>query len=110
MEKRTAPVEARSLMSKHVSRKKRWAQESPTRYISSVGAVVYQQNAWYGVLEYRTRSPEPGSLPVWVPRRERLGPFKRPRDAMVAVEREVTILKNRHGQDMLLPGQLWAEA
>ena len=97
-------------MSKHVSRKQRWTRENATRYSCDLGTVVYQQNAWYGLLEYRARAPEPGPVPVWVRHRERLGPFKRPRNAMVAVEREVTLLKNRHGQDMLLPGQLWAEA
>jgi hypothetical protein len=102
--------EASAIMSKHVSRKKRWTQRTSARYSSNVGTVVYQENAWYGLLEYRTRAPEPGPVPVWVLHRERLGPFKRPRDAMVAVEREVTILKNRHGQDMLLPGHVWAVA
>jgi hypothetical protein len=29
---------------------------------------------------------------------------------MVALEREVTFLKNRHGSDILFGGQLWAEA
>ena len=29
-----------------------------------------------------------------------LGPFKRPRNAMVELEREVTVLRNRHGADV----------
>jgi hypothetical protein len=29
---------------------------------------------------------------------------------MVALEREVTFLKNRHGSDILFGDQLWAEA
>jgi len=29
---------------------------------------------------------------------------------MVAVEREATFLKNRHGPDLLIGDQLWAEA
>jgi hypothetical protein len=29
-----------------------------------------------------------------------LGPFRRPRNAMVELEREVTVLRNRHGEDV----------
>ncbi len=97
-------------MSKHVSRKERWTQETPGRYVSDVGAVVYEQRAWYALLDYHTRSPEETARPVWVAHRLRLGPFKRPRNAMVALEREATVLKNRHGGDVLLNGELWAEA
>jgi hypothetical protein len=97
-------------MSKHVSRKQRWTQQTPTRYTSAVGKVVYEQRAWYALLEYRLRSEEPSPLPKWEEHAQRLGPFKRPRNAMVALEREVTLLKNRHGENVLFAGQLWAEA
>ena len=46
---------------------------------------------------------------MWTEHRERLGPFKRPRNAMVALEREVTLLRNRHGKDILVEGEVWAE-
>jgi hypothetical protein len=74
--------------------------------------VVYREQAWYGVVHYRTRLPEqrPGDVAAWEDHRLQLGPFKRPRNAMVAVEREVTLLRNRHGADFLLAGQTWAES
>ena len=46
---------------------------------------------------------------AWERHDERLGPFRRPRDAMVALEREVVLLRNRHGPDILFGDQLWAE-
>ena len=97
-------------MSKHISRKQRWTEESPTQHSSALGKVVYQQRAWYGLLDYRLRAEEGASLAVWEPHTQRLGPFKRPRNAMVAVEREATLLKNRHGDGVLFGNQLWAEA
>jgi hypothetical protein len=99
-------------MSKHVSRKQRWARQNPSAYSSTLGKVVYQQKAWYAVLEYRTLTPpeREGGTPTWLANTQRLGPFKRPRNAMVALEQEATILKNRHGSDILFGDQLWAEA
>jgi hypothetical protein len=97
-------------MSKHISRKQRWTQNSPTQYSAAVGKVVYRQRAWYGLLDYRLRAEDQGPLAVWEPRVQQLGPFKRPRNAMVAVEREATLLKNRHGTNVLFGNQLWAEA
>ena len=35
---------------------------------------------------------------------------QRPRNAMIALEQEATVLKNRHGDDVLFGDQLWAEA
>lgn len=97
-------------VSKHVSRRQRWARETPGRYVSDLGTVAYEQRAWYALLDYQARAPEETSRPVWVAHHLRLGPFKRPRNAMVALEREATVLKNRHGADVLLNAELWAEA
>ena len=99
-------------MSKHVSRKQRWTEQDPRRYTSLWGRVFYERGAWYGLLEYRTLVPPraEGGLPAWLPQGERLGPFKRPRNAMIAVEREATYLKNRLGKGVLFGDQLWAEA
>jgi hypothetical protein len=99
-------------MSKHVGRKQRWAQVDAKTYSSSLGKVVYQENAWYAVLDYRTLAPpeRAGGPPTWLAHRRRLGPFKRPRNAMVALEREVTALRNRHGKDVLIGDEVWAEA
>ena len=97
-------------MSKHIGRKQRWTQDSTTQHSSPLGKVVYEQRAWYGILEYRTRAGDALALLVWVAQQQRLGPYKRPRNAMVALEREATALRNRHGQDILLGVQLWTEA
>jgi hypothetical protein len=98
-------------MSKHISRKQRWNQDIPSQYSSLLGKVVYQERAWYGLLDYQTRvaSEKVSELAGWQEHHVRLGPFKRPRNAMVALEREATILKNRHGDDFRLPEKLWAE-
>jgi hypothetical protein len=97
-------------MSKHIGRKQRWTRESPSRYSSCLGTVVYQQKAWYALLEYHTLAPPqgPGGCASWVAHAARLGPFKRPRNAMVALEQEATILKNRHGSAVRINGELWA--
>lgn len=49
-------------------------------------------------------------MTVWIAHAQRLGPFKRPRYAMIGLEREATILRNRHESDLLFGDQLWAEA
>jgi hypothetical protein len=99
-------------MSKHIGRKKRWAQVDARTYTSLLGKVAYQQDAWYALLDYKTLVPaeRQGGLPSWQSHAQRLGPFRRPRDAMVALEREATFLKNRHGKNVLFGDQLWAEA
>ena len=99
-------------MSKHVGRKERWTQVDARTYCSDLGRVVYRQDGWYAHLDYRTLVPpdRPGGTPTWLPHAELLGPFRRPRNAMVALEREVTYLRNRHGKDVLVGDQLWAEA
>src|SRR5437763_842356 len=73
-------------MSKHVSRKQRWTQVSPAEHTSALGRVVYRQRAWYGILSYRTRLPDAASVAAWESHRQTLGPFNRPRNAMIAVE------------------------
>jgi hypothetical protein len=91
-------------MSKHISRKRRWAQVDAKTYTSALGKVCYQQDAWYALLEYRTLTAPAaeGGLPTWLPHHHRLGPFKRPRNAMVALEREATVLRNRHGEGVVV--------
>jgi hypothetical protein len=99
-------------MSKHVSRKQRWNQEDPRTYRSEWGKIIYDHDGWYSLLSYRTlvASAAAGGLPSWEAFRQRLGPFKRPRNAMVALEQEVTVLRNRHGKNVLFGDQLWAES
>jgi hypothetical protein len=89
-------------MSRHVSRKERWTQIDAKRHRSSLGEVVYDKNGWYAVLPYRTlAAPAEGALLAWEQHRRRLGPFKRPRNAMVALEQEANVLKNRHGDNLV---------
>jgi hypothetical protein len=98
-------------MSKHVSRKERWNRLDSRRFVSELGQVLYEQNGWYALLDYRTLASlevESG-LPSWEKHQQRLGPFKRPRNAMIALEREVTSLRNRHGVNILIGEQLWGE-
>jgi hypothetical protein len=96
-------------MSRHVSRKDRWKPENAQRYVSAVGTVVYREKGWFGMLDYRTRTEREGGPPTWEQHTLMLGPFKRSRNAMVAVEREAAFLKNRHGDRVLFGDQLWAE-
>jgi hypothetical protein len=86
-------------MSRHVGRKHRWQRADARTYASETGKVVYERGAWYGLVEYRTVAPSgpEGTLPAWQAHSRRLGPFKRPRNAMMALEQEATVLKNRHG-------------
>ncbi len=98
-------------MSKHVGRKQRWTRQDARRYSSPLGQVVYEQNGWYALVDSRTLAATEGEggLPIWIAHRTRLGPFKRPRNAMVDLEREVTALRNRHGDNVLIGNQLWGE-
>jgi hypothetical protein len=96
-------------MSKHLGRKERWTQESSTRYASLAGTVLYRERAWYALVDYKTLAHDEQHMPVWTTRDMQLGPFKRPRDAMVALEREVTALQNRHGNNILIGKEIWAE-
>jgi hypothetical protein len=97
-------------MSKHLGRKRRWTQETPNRHSSALGAAIFERNGWFGLLDYRLRTTSSTLMPTWTDHHRRLGPFKRPRNAMVAIEEEVTILRNRHGPDVLIGDELWAES
>ena len=98
-------------MSKHVGRKQRWTQNSARQYTSSLGKVVYAKGAWFGLLEYQTLVPPANerALLTWEAHAAQLGPFKRPRNAMVAVEREATMLQNRHGEQVRILGPAGVE-
>jgi hypothetical protein len=89
-------------MAKNAGRKGRWTQRDARTHTSALGPVVYHQDAWYARLAYQIReSPaEEGALPAWVAYDRWLGPYKRPRNAMVELEREAAYLRNRHGPDV----------
>jgi hypothetical protein len=89
-------------MTKHISRKQRWTRHSPKEYSSSRGKVVYERNGWYAAVIYRTLALTEAGHAQWERHEFRLGPFKRSRNAMVALEEEVSVLQNRHGEAILL--------
>lgn len=91
-------------MSRHIGRNERWSKVSTTRYVSALGEVVYRERAWFGILRYKTQAPrqDASALATWQDHHRHLGPYKRPRNAMVALEREVTALQNRYGSEFAI--------
>jgi hypothetical protein len=92
-------------MSRHVPRHDRWSKIGPIEYRSGEGLrVFFERGAWWAEVIYRLRSADAPShaLPAWEPHTDRLGPFKRPRNAQVEAERHATFLQNRHGDQVSL--------
>jgi hypothetical protein len=85
-------------MSRHVPRHERWSKLGPNEYRSGSSAVRYDKGAWWAVVSYRQRDEEQPA--VWHGQTERLGPFKRPRNAMMAAEECVLLLGRRHGDNV----------
>lgn len=90
-------------MSKHQGRKQRWKQVSPSEYRWNGATVRPFRGGWYAWIGYAEADPAaPPGLPVWLPRVERLGPFKRPRNAMMAAEEFLLLLPRRLGDRVRL--------
>ena len=90
-------------MSRHVSRSERWAAAGPGRHRSADGPVVRRYKGdWWADVAYLLLVEEPGDSPAWEPHTDTLGPFRRPRNAMVEAERHVTALRNRHAERVRL--------
>jgi len=90
-------------VSRHIPRHERWSKLGPAEYRSGGITVRYTEGAWWAWIVYRQREAgTPGDylLPPWEDRCERIGPFKRPRNAMIAAEQHVTFLRRRHGEDV----------
>src|SRR4051794_21819245 len=88
-------------MSRHVPRKDRWEARGPAEFVSIDGSTVrFQKGAWWAEVAYSLSpaAPPPDQLQVWEAHLDRLGPFKRPRNAMVEAERHATMHRNRHGE------------
>lgn len=86
-------------MSHHLSRRDRWEAIHPGHYRSVEGLEVrFHKGQWWAEVAYQVQQENrpAGELPSWQARLDRLGPFKRPRNAMVEAERHVTMLRNRH--------------
>jgi len=89
-------------MTKHIPRKQRWVKRGPAEYFWNGVAVRPMRGAWYAWLAYELqREAEPAS---WEACTEQLGPFKRPRNAMIAAEEQIRFLERRHGEHIRFPG------
>jgi hypothetical protein len=89
-------------MSRHVPRHERWSKQGPNEYRSAGAAVRYERGAWWALVSYRQREHEASQ--EWHEQAERLGPFKRPRNAMMAGEERVLLLGRRHGDNVRFDG------
>jgi hypothetical protein len=89
-------------MSRHIPRHARWNKRGPSEYTSGPAAVRFSKGAWWAHFSYQERDPAlpADHLPVWHLHSRRLGPFKRPRNAMIAAEQEILLLKRRHGENV----------
>src|SRR5437762_827336 len=91
---RHRPLEV-AFMGRHTPRKARWWRMGPNEHRSAEGRVYYRAGQWYAAVSYQIAGPEaplPEAPQSWV-----LGRFKRPRNAMMAVEDKVLELRRRHG-------------
>jgi hypothetical protein len=82
-------------MTKHIPRKSRWTQLGPNEHRSAEGRVYFRAGQWFAEVHYRVQDSEsaaPAELQTWL-----AGKFKRPRNAMIALEDRVTELQRRHG-------------
>jgi hypothetical protein len=95
-------------MSRHVPRNERWRKHGPNEYRSGSAAVRFEKGSWWALLNY-SESPSRHStldLDSWQQRFERLGPFKRPRNAMIAAEDRLVLIKRRLGDHVALDSPL----
>ena len=88
-------------MSRHVSRASRWSKLGPGEYRSGSSAVRYMRGAWWALVSYELHAAgEPDRGPEWRPHCDRVGPFKRPRNAMMAAEEHALLLRRRQGENV----------
>jgi len=85
-------------MSKHVPRKARWTQVSPKEYRAVFGVVRYHARAWEGTVFYelREQNAPDGAIVRWRPEMMTVGRYKRPRNAMMAVEERAREVRRRY--------------
>jgi hypothetical protein len=83
-------------MSKHISRKARWTQVNSKEYRSAFGVVRYHAGAWEGALHYELRETADQTMESWRAESESAGRFKRPRNAMMAVEDKAREIRRRY--------------
>jgi hypothetical protein len=78
-------------MTRHISRRQRWQKLGPAEYRCGGAVVRPFRGGWYAWVSYRLPDPQtpPGRPPAWQARQDRLGPYRRPRNAMIAAEQHV---------------------
>ena len=81
-------------MSRHSSRKERWTLLNAKEYRSAFGVVRYRAGAWEGEVSYERWDEE--ASPRWQPSHLAAGRFKRPRNAMIAVEDKAREILRKH--------------
>jgi hypothetical protein len=91
-------------MSRHIPRHERWTKLGPNEYTSAAGVVRYELGAWWAFVAYQECDPEPATdaLLEWHEHESRVGPFKRPRNAMMAVEEHALLLQRRLGDRIVI--------
>lgn len=93
-------------MSRHVPRHDRWQPHGTTEFRAAGGLrVFFLRGAWWAEVAYRllAEGAMPGDPAAWEAHTDQLGPFKRPRNAMVDAERHATYLQ-RHHVERIAPG------
>ena len=92
-------------MSKHQSRRNRWVKTSDLRYSGANGYVeLNREGMWDAVVTYQTRRPlqeTPINRP-WRTVKHYLNEYKRAREAMMAVEDKIKVLKKENNLDVIL--------
>lgn len=87
-----------TLMSRHIPRSARWSSLGPNEHRSAVGRVYYRTRQWWAEVTYQLAE---AGQPGWQPAQTwSLGRFKRPRNAMMAVEHKVQELRSHHGDQV----------
>jgi hypothetical protein len=95
-------------MSRHIPRHQRWNKLGPNEYQSGGTVVRFDKGAWWAVLSYRELpvGADATDAGAWQSRTDRLGPFKRPRNAMIAAEDKAVLLKRRLGDHVAIDSPL----
>jgi hypothetical protein len=84
-------------MSRHTSRKSRWTHINAKEFRAAFGVVEYRAGAWEGRLVFMRWLHE---SEAWAPESVPAGRFKRPRNAMIAVEDKARETLRRLGDEV----------
>jgi hypothetical protein len=88
-------------MSRHTPRHRRWSKIGPAEYTWACTTVRVQRGAWYAWVSYQQWiTDSPVGSPELRAQCDRLGPFKRARNAMLAAEEHVRWVRRRPGVEI----------